>query len=473
MTNTRKTRSKPPLINNHNDTFFSKVNPIYIVIGIVIIGTILRIYNLGWNSVWLDEASTLIFARLGFVEIFNAVVGGEFNPPLFYWFEHLIIYFGTSEMILRFIPMIAGIATIPVFYLIGETYRDHRTGIVLSALIAVLPFHIFYSQEARAYSLALLFVSCVWYMGICTVREPSRKIWWVGAGVFTALALWTHFYTLIAIVPVYAILTIITFRHLKMVVASLAVTFSFSFPIIMIAALLFTKRVASPPTYGLKGIDLITGSISSFFGDVWYIVTILTVLFLIGLYFIYRKHQRHPFAILFVILFGFVISFILSWYMPMLPRYLIIMLPGILLPIACAISEIRACWKMLLCTALICCVIAIPLVGYYTSYTKEDWRGVSVTLRQITTSGDTVGVVPGYIRQPLDYYYSAASDVTTEYPINGLDDIINNKKYPGNNYYIITADIYAIKNGTEIITWMDSNTKPITTISGVMIRGGI
>ena len=35
-----------------------------ILIGLTLIGIFLRFYNLGWNSLWLDEASNLGIARL-------------------------------------------------------------------------------------------------------------------------------------------------------------------------------------------------------------------------------------------------------------------------------------------------------------------------------------------------------------------------------------------------------------------------
>ena len=58
------------------------------LIGLTLVGFLLRFYNLGWNSLWLDEASTLTFARQSLIGIWESTAGGEFNPPLFYWLEH-------------------------------------------------------------------------------------------------------------------------------------------------------------------------------------------------------------------------------------------------------------------------------------------------------------------------------------------------------------------------------------------------
>ncbi|MFY9195685.1 MAG: glycosyltransferase family 39 protein, partial [Methanoculleus sp.] len=101
-----------------------------ILIGRAVIGRLLRFYNLGWNSLWLDEASTLGFARQSFLGIWESTAGGEFNPPLFYWLEHGMLLFGESEFVLRFLPALLGALTIPVVYLIGEEFRDRNVGII-------------------------------------------------------------------------------------------------------------------------------------------------------------------------------------------------------------------------------------------------------------------------------------------------------------------------------------------------------
>ena len=62
----------------------------YLLFGLLItIGALLRLYNLGFNSLWLDEATTYTISSQSFFGIWQSMVNGEFNPPLFYWIEHL------------------------------------------------------------------------------------------------------------------------------------------------------------------------------------------------------------------------------------------------------------------------------------------------------------------------------------------------------------------------------------------------
>ena len=148
-----------------------------LLVSLTIIGLFLRFYNLGFNSLWLDEATTHHFAKLSFIEIWELTAGGEYNPPLFHWVEHFMLFFGNSEVILRFIPALLGILTIPLFYFIGREFLDSNTGILAAAILTFSPFHIFYSQDARAYSMMLFFISLALLFYLLATRLNDKKFW--------------------------------------------------------------------------------------------------------------------------------------------------------------------------------------------------------------------------------------------------------------------------------------------------------
>jgi hypothetical protein len=78
--------------------------------------------------------------------------------------------------------------------------------------------------------------------------------------------------------------------------------------------------------------------------------------------------------------------------------------------------------------------INTPLLSeYYTSFTKEDWRGFSQIVKNATTEGDFVVVVPGYISQPFSYYYNNATDRTIQIDAYTGKDLENIYKQKGNN----------------------------------------
>ena len=172
-----------------------------VLLVLTVLGAFLRLYQLGTASLWLDEASTLTFARQSVTQIWGSLSGGEFNPPLFYWLEHAMLAFGESEAVLRLIPAILGILTIPAFYFIGVEILDRNTGILAATLLAFSPFQIFYSQEARAYGPMLFFFSLAFIFFLRLLRSWGRKDA-ILFGIFSAVAFWTHFY---AFVPILAL----------------------------------------------------------------------------------------------------------------------------------------------------------------------------------------------------------------------------------------------------------------------------
>ena len=132
---------------------------------ILILGLVLRLISLN-QSFWLDEATSgLVVRNFSLTEIVTKFSPGDFHPPLYY----LILkvwssFFGTSEIALRFPSIIFGLLTIYLVYLIGKELFNKKAGIIAGILLATSGLHIYYSQEARMYSLTALLVSYLVYL---------------------------------------------------------------------------------------------------------------------------------------------------------------------------------------------------------------------------------------------------------------------------------------------------------------------
>jgi hypothetical protein len=174
----------------------------WIVAGLVALGAALRFATLGVQSYHHDEIVTASrVLRVGFGHAMDAVGFSESAPPLYYalaWVWTQVT--GTGPWGLRSLSAVAGVATIPVAFLLGRELRGHRTGFLAAALVAVNPMLIWYSQEARAYALlaffcALSLLYCVRALRVGEEIEPGRGkhnlVLW---GVFSALALATHYF---------------------------------------------------------------------------------------------------------------------------------------------------------------------------------------------------------------------------------------------------------------------------------------
>lgn len=186
------------------------------VLGLIGAGAALRFATLGLQSYHHDEIVTASRVLGGsFWHVMDAVGFSESAPPLYYALAWLWTQLtGTGEFGLRSFSALAGVATIPVAYLLGLELRGRRTGIAAAALVAVNPMLLWYSQEARAYSLFALLtaLSLLYFLRALPEDVPPLRghrrylsggtskdvVLW---GVFSGLALASHYF---AVFPVAA-----------------------------------------------------------------------------------------------------------------------------------------------------------------------------------------------------------------------------------------------------------------------------
>ncbi len=172
----------------------------WIVVGLTALAAGLRFATLGLQSYHHDEVVTASRVLRGsFGHAMDAVGFSESAPPLYYalaWAWTQVT--GTGEWGLRALSAVAGVATVPVVYLIGLELRGRRAGLLAAALAAVNPMLLWYSQEARAYSLLALLCAVSFLYCVRAVRHGRRRdltIW----GVVSALALATHYFAIFPI----------------------------------------------------------------------------------------------------------------------------------------------------------------------------------------------------------------------------------------------------------------------------------
>ena len=167
----------------------------WIVAGLTVLGAALRFATLGVQSYHHDEIVTASrVLRSGFGHAMNAVGFSESAPPLYYalaWFWTQMT--GTSEVGLRSLSALAGVAVIPVAYLVARELRGRRAGLMAAALVAVNPMLLWYSQEARAYSLLVLLCSVSLLYCVRAQRYGRRRDFTVW-GIASGLALATHYF---------------------------------------------------------------------------------------------------------------------------------------------------------------------------------------------------------------------------------------------------------------------------------------
>jgi mannosyltransferase len=174
---------------------------VWLLAAITAVAALLRFAMLGSQSYWVDEAQAANELRMSFGSMLHTIAHGEPNPPLFFvvgWLWAKV--FGTSEAGLRSLSAIAGTAVVPIAHLCGRELVSKRAGLVAAALVAVSPFMIWYSQEAREYMLLAAFCGASLLFFARCLRTAGRRelLWWTA---FSAFALLTNYFAAFLVAP--------------------------------------------------------------------------------------------------------------------------------------------------------------------------------------------------------------------------------------------------------------------------------
>jgi mannosyltransferase len=464
---------------------------------LVVIGAALRFYGLGDSALWLDEAFTLNFSQASFWGIWENILAGVFNPPLFYWMEHIVIsVFGTSEIALRFLPALFGTITIPVFYLIGKEFKDENVGIIMAAIATFSPFLIWYSQEARAYSLLLLLVAGATYFYFRGFNDGDSLDWAMFA-ILGSLAFWSHFYAIVIIgsMFVYALIWYsLIEKNPFLILKSICIYILVSLPVIWEVIPLFLKRTSLGQTYGFDGVTLVYETFKNLGGFSDLLLPVFLFLFVVGVIVSIKKTDWKAYFLIWVFIITFAFSYLVSPIIPMLPKYLIFMSIFFSLGIA-ASSDFFAKYLpkgtdsayVVLWMSVFFGMMFVPFATvYYPGGMKDDWRGVASYLENQTQPYDIVVPVPNYVQMPLDYYYSQERDGTIEEPVDpgamitSFEFIREQRSFVNGTvrtpavYYVVTGDIAAADPSGKTLNWLNHNATLLKEFNlGINIMKGL
>jgi 4-amino-4-deoxy-L-arabinose transferase-like glycosyltransferase len=394
-----------------------------------------------------------------------------------------MLVFGNNEVVLRFVPALLGVLTIPLFYLIGKEFLDRNVGIIAAAACTFSPFLIFYSQEARAYSMALFFIAFAMVFFL-KAQKTNKSSDWLIFGILSALAFWSHFYTLVIIgaLILYTLLVKIPeflkdIRTTKPLILAGFVFAIICLPLIIVTFQLFAKRTSSAPAFGIQGIGIIFETFRQLSGFSDIVMYLFLILFVIGVIQAFLIDRNKGLLLLAIIVLPFIISWFLSYRIPMVPRYLIILAPVFFLGIALAYKPLfnlignRSVVYGFVAAIILLSITTPFFLSYYSEYTKEDWRGLSGQISRITSPGDLIVVAPGYIYQPFDYYYSNTTDGTFELRADTGKDLEAIRQQKGNRsmYLVVTGDIGSANPNGDAVAWIKENTLSASQNTGIYL----
>jgi uncharacterized membrane protein len=164
---------------NKNKNFINNNKNVLALLIIFLCASSLRFYGLEIQSLWVDEISTwYVSGKNDLSEVIATVRASrhEATPPGYFVLIYFVQkYVGDSEWVLRFPSAVAGVLSVLVIYLLGRRLYSPREGLIGAVLLTVLWAPIYYGQEARAYSLLLLFTLLATYFWVAVVRDLAFR----------------------------------------------------------------------------------------------------------------------------------------------------------------------------------------------------------------------------------------------------------------------------------------------------------
>jgi predicted membrane-bound mannosyltransferase len=162
---------------------------VLLVLALTFLALGLRLYHLSSQSLWLDEVYSVFTARVPMDQVYyySSKLSNSL-PTYFLLLKAALPESNTDiEYDARLLSVLAGALSVPVFIGVVYCWRRHTGAALLAGLLlAVNPLHIWYSQEARAYTLMLFFgLLAILFLELALF---SRRSEWLTLYLFSALA---------------------------------------------------------------------------------------------------------------------------------------------------------------------------------------------------------------------------------------------------------------------------------------------
>ncbi|MFB2896869.1 glycosyltransferase family 39 protein [Aerosakkonemataceae cyanobacterium BLCC-F50] len=216
----------------------------------LIAGTSLRFWNLELKSLWLDEVITALFSLgktyenipldvllplTSFREIFTLnpgtncpaiaqnIIKYSTHPPVFFCLMHAWVETGLNSpvkhslvWVLRSLPALFGVGAIVSIYYLNRIAFSKTAGLFGAAVMAVSPFAVYLSQEARHYTLPLFLIT----LSLITLiqiqqdifKQQRRLLIWLSWAIINSIGLYVHYFFILVIIAEIATLIVLVFQ---------------------------------------------------------------------------------------------------------------------------------------------------------------------------------------------------------------------------------------------------------------------
>jgi len=169
----------------------SRLTPLIWII--IIIGIVLRLIQYGINrSLWADEANlALNIVNKSLPELLKPLDFRQVAPVGFLFIEKLNVQlFGDHDYILRLFPLIAGIASIFLFYIVAKHVLKKEAVVIAVGLFALSGHLVYYASEVKQYSCDVAVALPLYALTLIIYSKKNKLPYFILYGIVGAITIW-------------------------------------------------------------------------------------------------------------------------------------------------------------------------------------------------------------------------------------------------------------------------------------------
>lgn len=181
---------------NHRASRREPITLALIVAGILLLALVVRLHQIELQVVWYDEAFSVWLARMAPAQTVLFTTR-DVHPPLYYLLLHVWMNcFGDGVAAVRSFSVVTGVASVGMGMLIARWLDGWRSAVIAGVLLAILPIAVYYSQEARMYSLlGLLMLSALYVILLWGRQQRDRYL--LAYALLMIAGLYTHYFAVL------------------------------------------------------------------------------------------------------------------------------------------------------------------------------------------------------------------------------------------------------------------------------------
>ena len=190
-------------------------------------GALLRLWGYNRLSMWLDEGFSLLYSKQEWASAIGLHGFYSPHPPLYFTLIKVFNLVMPDVWAGRTVAVVCGVLVLPVFFLLARRLLDPIAALIATAVFTLSPIHIYYSQEARMYTLVVLAVTAA-FLALIGFVQTQRRWWAVLYGVSLSVAVYADYSSLFVLGPQAVVLLFFVLRDWRkmtpmLIAAALAV----------------------------------------------------------------------------------------------------------------------------------------------------------------------------------------------------------------------------------------------------------